>query len=341
MAAPAAAAAAAAMRLSAVLFVVVATTQQGCEGAPPFDVADFGARGDGTTLDTVAVTRALAAAEAAGGGEVVFPSPGVYLTGALSLPSNLLLTIPAGAVVLGSPHETDYPTLPPMWSVCGRIVTSGPFASPLIGGRQVTNVTIRGGGVLDGGGFKSFKPRLVQFQRSQGVHIQNMTLQRSGMWTVHFYFVVDASVTDSRIINPILQSETDGIDIDSSANVYIARNFIQCGDDGVALKSGSDWCGRKWATPTVNVTIERNFFNFSGGQLAFGSDMSGGVRDVLVQHNTLYGDEDPRRRGGRQVVQMERTLARYCGAARQELAGDSILDTQIVQVLLQVLVVLD
>ena len=41
----------------------------------------------------------------------------------------------------------------------------------------------------------------------------------------------------------------------------LAGNHIECGDDGVALKSGSDWCGRQWATPTVNVTIERNFFN--------------------------------------------------------------------------------
>ena len=255
-----------------------------------FDVTAFGAKGDGATPDTAAITRALAAAAAAGGGEVVFPSPGVYLTGALVLPSDLVLIIPPGATVLGSPVEADYPTLPPMWSVCGRIVTGGPFASPLIGGRQVSNVTIRGGGVLDGGGYKSFMPRLVQFQRSQDIHIQNVTLQRSGMWTVHFYFCVDASVTDSRIINPIMQSQTDGVNIDSSANVYIARNFIQCGDDGVVLKSGSDWCGRQWATPTVNVTIEHNHFNFSGGQLAFGSDMSGGVRDVLVQHNVMHGD---------------------------------------------------
>lgn len=97
-------------------------------------------------------------------------------------------------------------------------------------------------------------------------------------------------MTHSRIINPILQSETDGIDVDSSANVYIGHNFIQCGDDGVSLKSGSDWCGRQWATPTVNVTVEFNHFNFTGGQLAFGSDMSGGVRDVLVQHNVLVGN---------------------------------------------------
>ena len=255
-----------------------------------FDVTKYGAKGDGDTPDTSAVRRAIAALADVGGGELLFPSPGVYLTGSLVLPSDTVLTVEHGAVILGSQHEADYPKLPPMWSVCGRIVTSGPFASPLIGGRQVSNVEIRGGGVIDGGGLKSFKPRLVQFQRSQNVRIDSITLRNSGMWTVHFYFCVDVSLTNSKILNPITAPETDGVDVDSSANVYIADNHIECGDDGVALKSGSDWCGRQWATPTVNVTIERNYFNFSGGQLAFGSDMSGGVRNVLVQHNILRGD---------------------------------------------------
>ena len=149
-----------------------------------YDVRTFGASGDGRTADTLAIARALDAARLAGGGEVLFPAPGTYLTGAMVLPSDLIFTVESGATVLGRPHEGDYPLLPPMWSICGRIVTSGPFASPLVGGRQVHNVTVRGGGVINGGGWKPFKPRLVQFQRSQGVHIDNVTLRDSGMWTV-------------------------------------------------------------------------------------------------------------------------------------------------------------
>ena len=86
---------------------------------------------------------------------------------------------------------------------------------------------------------------------------------------MHFYFCVDVSLTNSKILNPIMAPETDGVDVDSSANVYIAGNHIECGDDGVALKSGSDWCGRQWATPTVNVTIERNFFNCESAALSW------------------------------------------------------------------------
>ena len=57
----------------------------------------------------------------------------------------------------------------------------------------------------------------------------------------------------------------------------------------MALKSGMDQCGRSFARPTQNVTITNNFFNFSGG-VAFGSEMSGNVKDVYVAHNILRGD---------------------------------------------------
>lgn len=63
----------------------------------------------------------------------------------------------------------------------------------------------------------------------------------------------------------------------------------QVGDDGVAIKSGMDECGRQYGVPSSNITVEHNFFNFSGG-VAIGSEMSGGVSNVLVQHNTLRGD---------------------------------------------------
>jgi len=76
--------------------------------------------------------------------------------------------------------------------------------------------------------------------------------------------------------------ETDGVDLDSTSDAYIARNHIEVGDDGVALKSGMGACGRAFGKPTRNVTIEHNFFNFSGG-VAIGSEMSGGVTDVIVR----------------------------------------------------------
>ena len=90
-------------------------------------------------------------------------------------------------------------------------------------------------------------------------------------------------------MNNVTASQTDGIDIDSTRNAYIAHNYISTGDDGIAFKSGMDFCGRKFNTPTTNATAEYNYFNFSGG-IAIGSEMSGGISDIVAQHNIMRGD---------------------------------------------------
>ena len=74
------------------------------------NVRDFGARGDGTTSDTAAITGAIAAC--AGGGHIVLPAPGAYVSGTLTLTSNQELCVRRGAVLLGSAARDDYPLLP-------------------------------------------------------------------------------------------------------------------------------------------------------------------------------------------------------------------------------------
>jgi polygalacturonase len=129
----------------------------------------------------------------------------------------------------------------------------------------------------------------MQFRNSSNIRLANVTLQHSAFWTTHFYGCRDIAVTGCKILAGITVGETDGVDVDSTVGAYIAHNHIEVGDDGVALKSGMGACGRAFGEPTANVTIEHNFFNFSGG-VAIGSEMSGGVRDVLIQHNVLRGD---------------------------------------------------
>src|ERR1043166_6818995 len=76
-----------------------------------YNVRDFGATGDGVTLDTVAINRAIATCHAAGGGTVFVPV-GVYLVVTLDLLSNVTLHLDAGSVIKGSPNLTDYRVLP-------------------------------------------------------------------------------------------------------------------------------------------------------------------------------------------------------------------------------------
>jgi polygalacturonase len=120
-----------------------------------FNVRDFGAVGDGKTLDSPAIDRAIDAAAAAGGGTVVIPA-GIYLSGSIHLKSNIHLVIGTGATILGAPQsmgvydETESYTL-------GGYQDGGHcyFHNSLIWGENLTNVSITGDGTINGGGLVS------------------------------------------------------------------------------------------------------------------------------------------------------------------------------------------
>ena len=110
-----------------------------CEG-PMFDIRDFGARNDGSALATDAFRGAIQAAKAAGGG-TVYVGPGKYITGPIELVSNLVLHFDAGAVVQFPAMRLPYTQGREQGIECLTPV-------PLIGGRNLENVTISGRGTL-------------------------------------------------------------------------------------------------------------------------------------------------------------------------------------------------
>ena len=125
-----------------------------------FDVRSFGATGDGSTLDTAAIAKAIAAASAAGGGTVHF-QPGTYLSGTLELLSNVTLDLEAGAVLEGSPDVKTYGSTAEygFGRTYGIDSTGEGFRVGLIVARNAHNVSITGRGTIDGNGDGFFEPR--------------------------------------------------------------------------------------------------------------------------------------------------------------------------------------
>src|SRR5215469_1559773 len=91
----------------ALLFILPLIVPSASPASPTYDVKQYGATGDGITMDTAALQKAIDAAAAAGGGTVVFPA-GKYLSGSIDLKSHVTLQLEENAVLLGSTNQPDY-----------------------------------------------------------------------------------------------------------------------------------------------------------------------------------------------------------------------------------------
>ena len=136
---------------------LLAAQSQPAPDSGVFSVRSFGAAGDGTHLDTAAISAAIKAAAAAGGGVVVFP-PGRYLTGTFELLSNVSLDLKAGSVILGSPNLADYGSIADYGfaKVYGVNSSGEGDKVGMIVARQAENIAIFGQGAIDGNSAQFF-----------------------------------------------------------------------------------------------------------------------------------------------------------------------------------------
>ncbi len=227
-------------------------------------VKSYGATGNGTTKDTTAIQNAINAC--AGGGTVDFPS-GTYLTAPLFLPSNLTLDIESGATILGSQTTSDYTVK------SGETVATSILA--LINSDNVSNITIDGGGVINGqgspwwasGASTSNRPRLIELANGSNFTISNVTLENAA--AMHLFLKNDTTVTD-------------GIDPAGDTNVLIENSSISDGDDNIAIKAED--AGKQ----ASNIIINNCTFG-SGHGVSIGNDLAGGVTGVTVENSTFNG----------------------------------------------------
>ncbi|WP_201983916.1 glycoside hydrolase family 28 protein [Hymenobacter rubidus] len=291
-----------------------------------YNVLKYGAKNDSTKLATAAIAKAIDAAAKAGGGTVYFPA-GRYRTGPIHLKSNITIEIGAGAILYFSDNFDDYlPMVPSRYE--GIDVTS---FSPLFYAYKAENITIKGRGIIDGQGKKwwdyaegqsrksqdskwqqEFKrlnanilkpdeaggvidraflrPPFIQPMFCKNVHIEGITIRNSPFWTVNPEFCENVTIAGVTINNP-KSPNTDGINPESCRYVHISNCHISVGDDCITIKSGKDQAGRKMNVPAENYTITNCTMLAGHGGVVIGSEMSGGVKKIVISNCVFDGTD--------------------------------------------------
>ncbi|KAG0626115.1 hypothetical protein M758_2G103200 [Ceratodon purpureus] len=267
-------------------------------------ITDFGAVGDGKTVNTHAFENAmfyLRSYADKGGAQLYIPA-GRWLTGSITLISHLTLFLEKGATILGSEDLNDYPIIPGLPSYGRGRELPGPRYSGLINGNGLEdiiitgdNATIDGQGAVWWNGFRNktlnyTRPHLVELIESQDILISNLTFQNSPFWTIHPVYCKNVVVKHMTILNPLHAPNTDGIDPDSSQHVCIEDCYISVGDDAISIKSGWDQYGTSFGMPSQHIRIRRIVaFSRSSAGISFGSEMSGGISNVKVDDMVVSG----------------------------------------------------
>jgi polygalacturonase len=276
-----------------------------------FDVTSFGAAGDGKTLNTRNIQRAIDAAAARGGGRVNLP-PGKFLCGGLVLRSNVTFFLEPGSTLLGSTHFSDYEP------------QSGPSdegdanAHHLLFARGAENVTVTGGGTIDGQGqsywtsagrpptppenmwkdviafdWKATPRRpspMLEFVTCTNLRLEGITIRNAPGWTLRPVDCETVYLRGLTIRNPNYGPNTDGLDITASRNVFVSDCDISCGDDAICIKSENPY-GETRAT--ANITITNCVLTTCCNGFKIGTSTHGVIENIVFSNSVIYNNDGP------------------------------------------------
>src|SRR5262252_9005286 len=306
-----------------------------------YNVRTFGAKGDGKTLDTSAINKTIEAASAAGGGSVNFPA-GTYLSVSIHLRSNITLYLDQGATIVAAetvPGKVTYDVPEPNeWDMYQDFGHSH-WQNSLIWGIGLENVSIVGPGLIDGKGLTRRSPRprriiqpgdrpvtlagqggarqqsplgedddpevmkglgnkAISLKLCRNVLLRDVSILNGG------HFAVLATAVDNLTIDNVrVDTNRDGLDIDTCRNVRVTNCSINSpNDDAIVLKS-SYALGLPRATENVTITnclvagydmgslldgtfkrnvVEAPDHDGPAGRLKLGTESNGGFRNIAI-----------------------------------------------------------
>jgi len=256
------------------------------------EVTKFGAKGDSTTLNSVAIQNAIDECNRTGGGKVIFPA-GKYLSGTIVLKDNVTLQLQKGAVILGSTDVEDYQNLDPFADGLGTDV-----GWALLVAVDAKNIGIEGEGAIDGQGSKlkakhiltdnrpegqrwGRRPFLLRIVRCNGVSVKGVTLYYSAAWTSHYFHSTNITIENVKIISRGV-AHNDGIDIDGCQHVRIKNCDINSGDDALCFKTTSS----KMACS--DIVVKNMKLKSSQGAIKMGTESMAPFENIKISNCYIY-----------------------------------------------------
>jgi polygalacturonase len=282
-----------------------------------FQLADFGAKPDGSGDSRPAFARAMEASRAAGGGRIVV-SPGEYrLDGPIHFVSDTELHLEEGAILRFSSEPAHYlPVVATSWEGT-RLYNYSPF----IYARGRENIALTGRGTINGqasttwqlwrekqeadqlrsrqmnhagvpveervfGAGHYLRPHLIQFYECRNILIEGVRIEDSPFWCVHLLMCRNVTVRGLSFLAH--NKNNDGINPEYSEDVLIEDIDFDNGDDNVAIKAGRDHEGRTLGLSTRNIIVRNCRLKGLHG-IVIGSEMSAGVYNVFVEDCVAVG----------------------------------------------------
>lgn len=287
------------------LFLTMVLSEAGAmpgAGNTFYNVKNYGARGNGTNLDTKTINAAIEAASAEGGGTVYFPA-GNYLTGSIRLKSNITLLIDQGAIIIAAPREnaSEYDTIEPAINDKFQDLGHRHFHNSLIWGENLHDIAIIGNGMIWGkgmlggevkGGY-NYANKSIALLLCRNVTIRDITIKHGG-----WFGILATGVDHLTIDNVKMDTNRDGMDIDCCQYVHISNCTINSpSDDGICLKSSF---ALGYTRPTKNVTIancivsayfegsmldgtyKKDYRKAPTGRIKMGTESNGGFQNIAI-----------------------------------------------------------
>jgi polygalacturonase len=276
-------------------------------GSDVFNIKDYGATGNGITLDSKAINAAIEAAAKVGGGTVYIPA-GDYLSGSIRLKNNISLYLEQGSTIIAVSDDpgTAYDQAEPSVNTSFQDYGHSHWHNGFIWGDSLHDISITGPGKIWGRGLlKDWKKgseladKTISLYRCRNVTIRDISILKGG-----WFAILATGVDNLTIDNVKLDTNRDGMDIDCCKNVRISNCYVNSPyDDGICLKSSF---GLGYARATENVTITNcqvsgydegtlldGTFQRSDnpayhlhptGRIKFGTESNGGFKNITISN---------------------------------------------------------